>query len=174
MAILPISDQYKYTGRGPFDAKAIVKEYADLFDVSKWTSDGNIIAYNGMITAVWLNKADTSKNGIYFLFDPLVTSTIKKPDVTVEANWHKLAEMSELTDFVQNLSELEARVTALEEDSDVITYGYRSGFPTVGVTDKLYIAADEGKSYIWFNDEYLPVGSNSYEEPEIIFGGSAD
>jgi hypothetical protein len=63
----------------------------------------------------------------------------------------------------------------LEEDTDVITYGYRSGFPTTGEANKLYVAADEGKTYIWFNDDYLSVGGGeSYEEPEVIFGGSAD
>jgi hypothetical protein len=174
MAVITYSNQYRYNKRGPLDSKALVKTYTNLLDQNTWLIDNTMAAYNGMLTAVWMNKEDTSKNGIYFLFDPTATSAVKVPDVTNEANWHKLAEMSDLTDFVQNLSALEARVAALEEDSDVVTYGYRSGFPTVGVADKLYIAADEGKSYIWFNDEYLPVGGNNYEEPEIIFGGSAD
>ena len=87
---ISISNQYKYTGRGPLDAKSLVKDYASLLNKSNWTADGtengNIIAYNGMITAVWLNKDDTTKNGVYILFDPLVTTALKKPDVTNETN----------------------------------------------------------------------------------------
>lgn len=177
------NDQQLYLGRGPLDAKSLVKTYADLFSESTWTKDGTLVAYNGMIVAVWLNKEDTTKNGVYFLLDPLVTTAIKKPDFTKETNWHKIVELSEisvlstrLADLDSELAELDARLTALEEDSDVITYGYRSGFPTVGEPGRLYVAADEGKSYVWFNDEYLPISSSTseYEEPEVIYGGSAD
>ena len=40
----------------------------------------------------------------------------------------------------------------------------------------MYVAADEQKTYVWFNNDYLIVGTadSSYEEPEIIYGGSAD
>lgn len=131
MANINISDQYKYTGRGPFDAKALVKDYATLLSKATWTvdgtEDGNIIAYNGMITAVWLNKDDTTKNGIYFLFDPLVVSTIKKPDVTLESNWHKFAELSDLTALSEQLAAMndeltgvKTRLATLEEDKVVI------------------------------------------------------
>jgi hypothetical protein len=176
MAIITYSSQYRYNKRGPLDSKALVKTYADLLKQSTWLIEDTVAAYNGMITAVWLNKDDTSKNGIYFLFDPAATSALKVPDVTNEANWHKLVDVSELTDFTQSLSALEARIAALEEDSDIVTYGYRSGFPTVGEANKLYIAADEGKSYVWFNDNYLLVSSaeNEYEEPDVINGGTAD
>jgi hypothetical protein len=127
-----------------------------------------------MIVAVWLNNADTTKNGIYFLHDKSVSTARAKPDVTKEANWHKLAEIANIT---ERLTAIDDRLTALEEaESDVITYGYRSGFPAKGEVNKLYIAADEEKTYIWFDGRYLAVGgsSDSYEEPEIIYGGSAE
>ena len=117
------------------------------------------------------------------LYDPSVTSILKAPDVTNEENWHKLVELDELSSLVERLTsletelaELDTRIKTLEDDSDVITYGYRSGFPPVGEANKLYIAADEEKSYIWFNNDYLPVSGtdSSYEEPDIICGGSAD
>lgn len=177
MAIFTFSDQYKYTGRGPLDAKSLVKTYTELTSVNTWTYEDQIIAYNGMIVAVWLNKTDTSKNGVYFLYDPKVTSALGKPDVTNETNWHKLAEVSE-SDIEDRLLDLESRITTLEgAESDVLTYGYRSGFPTTGETNKLYVAVDEGKTYVWFNDDYMTVGgsdSTSYEEPDIIHGGSAN
>jgi hypothetical protein len=174
---LKITNQYLYTGRGPFDAKSIVKTYNDLLSEKTWTSDsGNIIAYNGMIVAVWLNKDDATKNGIYYLYDSSVLTNqtaayiVPAPDVTNPANWHKLVEIDDLT---AKLTAIDKRLTALEEDSDVITYGYRKDFPSVGEVNKMYIAADEGKTYIWFNDDYLPVGGGDYEEPTMIYGGDS-
>lgn len=95
MALINISNQYRYTGRGPFDAKALVRTFADLLNTETWkivNASGNKIssAYNGMIVAVWSNTEDTTKNGIYFLYDPSVTSILKSPDVTKETNWHRL------------------------------------------------------------------------------------
>ena len=101
MAILKSANQYKYSGKGPLDSKALVKTYSELFDVATWTLDDKIIAYNGMVTAVWLNKDDTSKNGVYFLHDPNCTSNLKTPDVTNKENWHKLGG----SDDLQGLSE---------------------------------------------------------------------
>lgn len=169
---LEIGSQYLYAGRGPFDAKSIVKTYADLLLAETWSSEkGNIIAYNGMLVAVWLNTGDITKNGIYYLYDSTVTNTFKAPDVTKEENWHKLAEIDDLID---KLSAIDTRLTALEEESDVLTYGYRSGFPAEGEVNKLYVAADEGKTYIWFNNDYLAVGSGGdYEEPTMIHGGDS-
>lgn len=174
MAIMNKSDQLRYTGKGPLDAKSLIKTYAELLNISTWTTSINgtdaFVAYNGMIVAVWLNKEDVSKNGIYFLYDPAVTSAIKKPDVENAANWHKLAELSDVNNFA-------ARLTALEDDHDIITYGYREGFPSEGCEGKLYVAADKKKSYVWFNGEYLPIGgegTSGYEEPDVIYGGSAE
>jgi hypothetical protein len=85
-----------------------------------------LLAYNGMITAVWLNKDDTSKNGVYFLFDPLVTTTIKKPDVTNQSNWHRFAELSDLTALTEQLSYMNTELTGVKtrlatlEDSQVL------------------------------------------------------
>lgn len=174
-----ISGQYRYTGKGPVDAKQLIKTYGELLLESTWAStSGSNTAYNGMIVAVWLDKnADktlSDRNGIYFLFDPECTSTIKKPDVTDEANWHKIAEVGNLPD---KLAEIDARLTALEEkesSDSVITYGYRKDFPTGGQSGIMYVAIDEKKSYVWFNNDYIPVGGSEYEEPEVIHGGSAD
>ena len=96
MAIILNNNQYKHSGRGPLDAKALVKTYQELITADTWLVNGKNAAYNGMVTAVWLNKTDTDKNGIYFLHDAAVTSTYKAPDVTNEANWHKLSTIAEL------------------------------------------------------------------------------
>jgi hypothetical protein len=171
-----ISGQYRYTGKGPVDAKQLIKTYGELLLESTWAStSGSNTAYNGMIVAVWLDKnADktlSDRNGIYFLFDPDCTSTLKKPDVTNEAHWHKIAEVGNLPD---KLADIDSRLTALEEkegEDDVQVYAYRNLFPTEGEEGILYISIDEGTSYVWINGEYLPVG---FSAPEIIDGGDAN
>lgn len=85
-----ISTQYRYSGKGPFDAKSLVKTYAELLDSTTWTVDGTLVAYNGMIVSVWLDTAEN--NGVYYLHDSTVTTTLGKPDVENSANWHKLGE----------------------------------------------------------------------------------
>jgi hypothetical protein len=171
------ADQLRFKGRGPLDAKSLVKTYAELLNTETWTIDGTLVAYNGMIVAVWLDKTDEANNGIYYFFDPAVTSplALKNADVTNPANWHKISDTVDVSAIENTLSDHESRLTALEEkESDAVTYGSRSGFPAIGEANKLYVAADEGKSYVWFNDDYLPVGGSEYEEPAVIYGGSAD
>ena len=183
MAVIKTSNQQLFTSKSPLDYKALIQNYSKLISEATWTVDGAFVAYNGMITAVWCDS-DATKNGVYFLLDPEVKSTRGTPKVTVEDNWHKLAEISEITALANSIDNIGAellalgtRVDALEAaSSDIITYGYRSGFPSVGEAGKLYVAADEGKTYVWFNDAYLPVGGSEAETPdiEIIYGGSAD
>ena len=137
MAILSSSNQYTYTGKGSLDAKSLVKTYTELLALNTWTVDGVVTAYNGMITAVWLNTADMSKNGVYFLYDPAVTTARKAPDVTNEENWHKLAELSDITALSDQLSSINSELTgvktrlaSLEADKVVIRrdndYNYKN------------------------------------------------
>ena len=101
-------NQYKYAAKGPLDAKSLVKTYTDLLSVETWQveTNGRKVngAYNGLITAVWLNKADPSKNGIYYLYDESVTSVLGTPDVTNATNWHKLEDISALTDLTAKVA----------------------------------------------------------------------
>jgi hypothetical protein len=168
------ADQQLFKGRGPLDAKSLVKTYSDLLNIDNWTVEGNLVAYNGMIVAVWLDKTELANNGIYYLFDPAVTSPVKKPDVTNPDHWHKISETVDLSSIETAISDHEERLTALEDDNKLHTYGYRAGFPTEGQTGHMYVAVDEQKTYVWFNNEYIPVSGSEYEEPELIFGGTAD
>lgn len=98
MAITNIKNQYKFTGKGPVDSKTLVKTYADLLDVTTWTVDGTLVAYNGMIVSVWLDST-AENNGIYYLHDSTVTSILGTPDVTNSANWHKLGSGGTAWDY---------------------------------------------------------------------------
>ena len=177
---LKISSQYLYTGRGPFDAKALVKTYESLLLESTWLSDdGKNTAYNGMIVAVWLNTADPAKNGVYYLHDSKITSSFKAPDVTDSANWHKLAELSELAEVSSRLqtieNDLSARIKELE-DTQPESFESRDLFPEEGIINKIYIALDEQKSYVWeASTGYICISGSSSEMPEIqiICGGTA-
>lgn len=176
-----VTTNYEVQVKKPFDARMLVPCYDDLLLKDNWVKSGTtqVIAYNGMLVAV-ANTADVSKNGLYFLFDAAATG-LKSPDVTNADNWIKIGETADIRDFAERVTTIESeldsikdRLDALEaEGSDVETYGYRSGFPATGEANKLYVAADESKTYIWFNDEYMSVGGDS-EQPEVIFGGTAE
>jgi hypothetical protein len=123
MAIQKKADQLLYKGRGPLDPKSVVKTYEELTNTNTWTYDETLVAYNGMIVAVYLDKVSASNNGIYYLFDPAVTSALKKPDVTNEANWHKFAELSELDNIDAKLANY---VTAEVLDVTLVDYAKTS------------------------------------------------
>lgn len=170
------ADQLRFKGRGPLDAKSLVKTYAELLNSSTWTIDGTLVAYNGMIVAVWLDKTDAANNGIYYFFDPAVTSVIKQKDadVTNPDNWHKISDKVDVSGIQELIDALDSRVSALEDEDKLHTYGYRTGFPSEGEVGHMYVAVDEQKTYVWFDDAYVPVGGSDYEEPQVIHGGTAD
>lgn len=87
----------------------------------------------------------------------------------------KINECNIENDF-PSMESFEDRLSALEAEEKLHTYGYRSGFPTPGEEGHMYVAADEQKTYVWFNNEYLVVGTSNegYDEPQLIYGGSAD
>ena len=178
MAIAKSANQYKFSGKGPLDPKALVKTYAELLDTATWTVDNKIVAYNGMITAVWLNKDDTSKNGIYFLHDVACTSALKTPDVTIEANWHKLGGIDNLPGLadqilvIQNdLKKVKSDVDELQDSATVIVDTFDE-LPRPGASGKLYVVTEEAMTYVWYKDDYLPVGDGKdNDEIQIISGG---
>ena len=121
MAISQIELQYKYSGKGPVDAKALVKTYADLLNPKTWyNSSEKSAAYNGMVVAVWLDS-DSSKNGLYFLHDALVTSVLGTPDVTNEKNWYKVANLDDLEGLTGSVENLNNDIIALKTSVGVNT-----------------------------------------------------
>jgi hypothetical protein len=176
------NSNYEVSVKKPLDARSIVKTYADLTDRNNWVnSAGNPIVYNGMLVAVWLNTEDPTKNGVYFLHDSTVTKATQTPDVTKEANWHKLGGVNDLPGLSEQLNQMQAELDAVKEDiedlqdSATVIKEKRSEFPQEGIAGKLYVATEEAKTYVWVNNDYLPVGDGGgdAEEIQIIHGGSA-
>lgn len=189
MAISTTNTQYTLLDSKPLDSKALVQTYAKLISVDTWTVNGKNIAYNGMITAVWLDKETvngvsqlSSKNGVYFLFDKSVTSTRNQtPDVTNEANWHKLGGIDNLPGLADQIStiqnDLEKVKSEVEDlqDSATVVKEFRSQFPETGIPGKIYVAMKEAMTFVWYNGDYLPVGDGGdNDEIQIINGGNAN
>lgn len=182
MALLSTTNQYSIKGRSPLDAKALVKTYADLLNPATWMVEGVISAYNGMITAVWLNLADTKQNGVYFLHDPAITSTRgNPPDVTNPNNWHKLGGIDNLPGLVEQITGIQNDLEQVKEDvedlqdSATIVRDSRAAFPQTGLPGRIYVATKEAMTYVWYNGDYLPVGDGGDNaEIQIIHGGDAN
>lgn len=173
---------YEVSTKKPLDARSLVKTYDDLLNINNWVNaNGNPIVYNGMIVAVWLNTTDPSKNGIYFLHDATVTSAKGTPDVTKESNWHKLADVTDITVKLAAIDDsfenIENRLAALEngvEQEAQVTFAEYSQFPSIGESNKLYIALDEKASFIWDGDAYVRIGGETTDiDIKLINGGSA-
>lgn len=192
---IPFSSNYEATTNKPMDARMLVPTYGDLLENSNWVTSKNApCCFNGMLVAV-ADMHDTSRNGLYMLFDP---TNNRRPNVTIEENWIKIGETSDIADFVRRIetieqsvaelssdvSSLDARLTTLESEDRTHTYGYRKDFPAEGIPNHIYRAEDQGRSYIYSVNQYLPIGDTIYEywdldgddEPDVrvINGGSAD
>lgn len=166
-----VTTNYEVSVRKPFDARSLVPSYEDLISKANWLKDGStsqLVAYNGMIVAV-ANTSDTTKNGVYMLFDVASTS-LKAPNVTTEANWHKLADFSDLTSIIKNIEDESASRAA----ADIILESK--------ITEALQEAkayADEHDANTIYNDtelrqrieaieqEYIKEINNFYTKEEI-------
>lgn len=85
----------------------------------------------------------------------------------------QLKKLNECDTEFPDLESFEDRVSALEAEEKIHTFAFRNLFPGVGSDGHMYVAVDEQKSYVWFNNDYIVVGSD-YEEPTVIFGGTAN
>lgn len=128
-----LGSQYAYEGRGPFDAKMLVSTYADLLSEETWQDiNGNSLAYNGMLVAVW-RDSNTDNNGVYFLHNG--SKNNKGLDVSDTKNWHRLASLADLEngDYVTN-DALETLRAALATKVDSGTISHSTEDNPEGVT----------------------------------------
>ncbi len=168
-----LSSQYAYNSNGPFDAKMLVGTTEELYSPATWQNkEGENLAYNGMIVAVWRERNENAyKNGLYLLHDGKVNnkflidatditkSTISKPE-----NWHKIANLDE----VYTKTEIAALIgtpgtpaegeTAAELGSGIYEYVYSKA-----ETDKLIagITGGDGSSTEVLNQLNSYIDSNN-------------
>lgn len=173
---------YEVSAKKPLDARSLVKTYNDLTNIDNWVnSSGNPIVYNGMIVAVWLNTADPSKNGIYFLHDAAVTSAKGTPDVTKETSWHKIGGIDALPDIADQVTALQGELETIKSDVDelqdsaTVVVNAFDALPKPGIAGKIYVVTEDAMTYVWYNNDYLPVGDGGgdAEEIQVIHGGRA-
>lgn len=172
---------YEVSVKKPLDARSLVKTYDDLLNVDNWVNaNGGPIVYNGMIVAVWLNTTDPTKNGIYFLHDSTVTNAKGTPDVTKETSWHKIGGIDDLPGLADQVTALQSELETIKSDVDDLQYSatevvnLKADLPETGMPGKIYVVTEEAMTYVWYNNDYLPVGDGGdNKEIKIIHGGSA-
>lgn len=123
------------------------------------------IASDKLIENAWYLTTDTAE---VYVAQHSVTEDTTSPLIL-----KKLNECDTDIDFPE-LESFESRLDALESQNKLHTYGYKEGFPPIGEEGHMYVAVDLQKSYVWFNNEYIVVSGDVYEEPDTICGGSAD
>jgi hypothetical protein len=68
----------------------------------------------------------------------------------------------------KDLKEVRSDVDELQ-DSATEVVNLKSELPRPGFPGKLYVVTNEAMTYVWYNDDYLPVGDNT--EIQIMSGG---
>lgn len=145
-----IDTNYDISVRKPFDARTLVPSYADLTNRDNWTIDNKIIAFNGLVVSV-ADAADTTKNGMYFLFDPNCTTTIKSPDVTKEENWHKLSENSDINKILEELQLIDTTLNG----SDGLAVKVEDSITAIDEIKSSYVKAEDLTPYAKTEDVVL-------------------
>ncbi len=123
----------------------------------------NLLAHDKLVNGYWYLTNDTAEVFVCLEVDGALTLK-------------KINECDIDNDFA-DLESFDSRLTALEQEEKLHTFGYRKDFPEIGEDGHMYVAIDEQKTYVYFSDSYLVVGEANDGEaaaPDVIFGGNAD
>ena len=133
----------------------------------------SLIAQEDLIENGWYLTTDTAEVFVALRSVP--------GDMTSKLVLKKLNECNIDTDL--DLESFETRLQALEAEHTHV-YGYRTGFPTVGQRNHIYIANDEKRTYVFINNQYLPIADQfdyidhddtpATPNMRVIYGGSAE
>lgn len=120
-------------------------------------------------------------NGYWYL-----TNDTAEVFVCLVIGGHKVLKKINECDINNDFPDMESfedRLTALEADHTITTYGYRKLFPPVGEVNHIYVAKDEGRTYVYSGGLYVHIADQFMDEDtdedgipdvRIIHGGSAE
>lgn len=166
-----LSATYNVKDYRPLDTRMLVPAYSDLTLSTNWSIDGyGSIAYNGMIVAVGSNTADTTKNGIYYLFDASNPKAGDEPDVTVEGNWHKVAELNEIDRVKERITQVETNYATISSVDEALTI-LRAEITAAGYLTEsdLTAAVTETKAYVDSElDDYVTSSTFTETVSELV------
>lgn len=124
-----------------------------------------LIPSEKLVNGYWYLTNDTAE--VFVCLDINGKLELKKINECSGSEWDEL-----------RITDIESRLTKLEQQSsDVLTLTNRDAFPETGRSNVLYVDTEAQKTYIWLDTDYVLVSGDSaggYEEPDIIFGGSAE
>lgn len=122
----------------------------------------SLIPEEKLVNGYWYLTNDTAE--VYVCLEIDGHLVLKKVNECSGDDWDEL-----------RIDDIERRLTALEEQGpDVLTLTNRNAFPSKGQPNVLYVDTEQQQSYVWMDGTYVVIGGSTYEEPDIIYGGSAD
>lgn len=135
-------------------------------------SKNTLIDENGVV----LIPESKLVNGYWYLTNDTAEVFVCLPDIDGNLTLKKINDCSDSEWDEIRIEDIETRLTALEQQgSDVLTLTNYDSFPRPGRANVLYVDTSTQMSYIWSTDDYVIVGGDvAYEEPEVIFGGTAE
>ena len=159
--MITISTNYEVKNKAPFDARMLVPTKADLIDGSNWTWNKT---YQGMLVSV-AQDPETENNGLYILKDGGYTELSDGSFYYHYLNpesWVKLFSEEEFEAFQTQLTQdLENYVT--QDQLNNYAKLAVGSLPETGENDTIYFVELDGnwEEYIWYNDQFVIIGSNS-------------
>lgn len=123
-----------------------------------------LIPSDKLVNGYWYLTNDTAE--VFVCLDINGKLELKKINDCSGSEWDEL-----------RIEDIESRLTKLEEQgSDVLTLTNRAAFPETGRSNVIYVDTETQLTYIWLDTDYVPVGGGEggYEEPDIVYGGSAE
>lgn len=129
-----------------------------------------------------LIPSDKLINGYWYLTNDTAEVFVCLPDELGNLTLRKINECNADIDF-PDMESFEDRISALEADHTITTYGYRKLFPVVGEVNHIYVAEDEGRTYVYSGGRYVHIADQFMDEDtdgdnipdvRIIHGGSAN
>lgn len=164
------TSNYEASFNKPYDARMLVTSCEELTIKGNWQCEGQINSFNGMIVAV-ADANDAAASGIYYLFDPTCSTTLNEhPNVEDIANWHKVANLSELAVLGARLDTLEQAMSGAglsEEEVNTLITAQINGLKTE-ISNSGFLTAEQLADYGYITETALEgYATESYVDSAI-------